>query len=255
MQLTNKNYFSKEANMHYMSVSQVKDMMTCEARALAKIKGEWDNEKSDPLLIGGYIDAYFSGELKEFQVENPELFKKDGTLYAKYEVCNQVIQAIENDEFLLQFFKGITQIIETGEIHGIPFKIKIDCLNEFGLIDWKIMRDFNDIWSKSAKKYLPFFQSWQYDLQLAIYQEVHLQNCGEVSPTYIASASKETITDKIILKFKQDTLAQVFNDIVTADRIQRMDAVKKELVAPIPCECCDYCKSVKKLTTFDIKEV
>jgi hypothetical protein len=42
MILTNENYFSKEADMEYMSVSQFKAFEQCEAAALASVKGEWE---------------------------------------------------------------------------------------------------------------------------------------------------------------------------------------------------------------------
>ena len=78
--LTSKNYFSQNANKMYMSVSQYKDFAECEVLAMAKLNGEYVEKKSKALLIGSYIDAYFSNELDEFKAENPQIFKKDGTL-------------------------------------------------------------------------------------------------------------------------------------------------------------------------------
>ena len=48
MQLTNENYFSREASNEYMSVSQYKSFIGsmgikgCEAMAMAEINGEWE---------------------------------------------------------------------------------------------------------------------------------------------------------------------------------------------------------------------
>ena len=56
--LTKENYYSKEANEIYMSVSMFKDFKECELMALAKIKGEYVEEKSDAMIFGGYIHAY-----------------------------------------------------------------------------------------------------------------------------------------------------------------------------------------------------
>lgn len=50
MILTNENYFSKEADMEYMSVSQFKAFEQCEAAALASVKGEWERPKTTALL-------------------------------------------------------------------------------------------------------------------------------------------------------------------------------------------------------------
>ena len=50
MFLTEANYYSKEANQEYLSVSQYKDFCGtmkqrgCEAKAMAKLRGEWVEE-------------------------------------------------------------------------------------------------------------------------------------------------------------------------------------------------------------------
>ncbi len=58
--LSDENYYSTEADLAYMSVSQYKKFLECEAAALAKLKGEWTPE-SDPkaLLVGNYVHSYF----------------------------------------------------------------------------------------------------------------------------------------------------------------------------------------------------
>ena len=57
-QLTADNYYSDEANRIYLSVSQFKDFvgtygrMGCEEMALAKIRGDYKTEPSNPMMIG-----------------------------------------------------------------------------------------------------------------------------------------------------------------------------------------------------------
>ena len=81
MILTPGNYFSKEANYAYLSTSQYKDFVGtlgrpgCEARAMAKLRGEWQQEMTTPLLVGSYVDAHFEGTLGNFRANNPEIFK------------------------------------------------------------------------------------------------------------------------------------------------------------------------------------
>ena len=55
MILTNENYFSTEASMEYMSVSQFKAFESCEAAALAEAKGEYKREETTSLLVGKYV--------------------------------------------------------------------------------------------------------------------------------------------------------------------------------------------------------
>ena len=45
MKLTNQNYYSQEANKTYMSVSQLKSFMKCEAAAMAELRGDMFGRK------------------------------------------------------------------------------------------------------------------------------------------------------------------------------------------------------------------
>ena len=47
VELTEQNYFSNEMNMKYTGSSQIKSFLACEARTLAELNGEWEEEKSD----------------------------------------------------------------------------------------------------------------------------------------------------------------------------------------------------------------
>ncbi len=106
MQLTECNYYSEEANKEYLSVSQYKDFcgtygkVGCEAYAMAKINGDWveSMEDSDALMVGSYVDASFEGTLDLFKAKHPCMFKKDGSLMAKYLKANEMIQRCERDE-------------------------------------------------------------------------------------------------------------------------------------------------------------
>lgn len=82
--VTPENYYSPEMNMAYMGSTQFKAFERCEAAALAELKGEYRPPSSVALLVGGYIDAWFSGELPLYQAQHPEIFKRDGTLKAEY---------------------------------------------------------------------------------------------------------------------------------------------------------------------------
>ena len=82
MILTQENYYSKEANREYLSVSQYKDFcgtigrVGCEEQALAKLNGYWEMEKTTALLVGSYVDSHFEGTLDLFKAQNPEIFNK-----------------------------------------------------------------------------------------------------------------------------------------------------------------------------------
>ena len=61
MILNNENYYSPEANQEYMSVSQYKAFMNCEAAAMASISGKYERPTTRALLVGSFVDRYFEG--------------------------------------------------------------------------------------------------------------------------------------------------------------------------------------------------
>ena len=98
MILTNENYYSNEANWEYMSVSQYKQFRKCEATAMAELNGKWKQPKSTALLVGSYVDSWFEGTLDEFTLQNPEIFKKDGTLKVDYIQAEEIIRKLTEDK-------------------------------------------------------------------------------------------------------------------------------------------------------------
>lgn len=245
MRLTKKNYFSPEANMAYMSVSQFKNFSKCQAAALAELKGEYKREKTTALMVGSYVDAYFDGTLKTFCEENPEIFKRDGTLKAEYIQANEIIKRIERDKFFMQHLKGRKQAILTGTIAGVPVKIKTDFLHRDKIVDMKIVKDFEDVWD-SEKGSLPWFEFWGYDIQGGVYQEIVRQNKDMQMPFLLAAATKEKTTDIDVLNIGQQYL-----DISLAhfkEKAPLYDAIKKGIIEPERCGKCDYCKATKVLT-------
>ena len=82
IKLSEANYYSQEMNKQYFSVSQFKDFCKCEAMALAKINGTYEQPKSKALLLGSLVDELLTGteeSIKLFLHENKdELFKRIG---------------------------------------------------------------------------------------------------------------------------------------------------------------------------------
>ena len=246
MNLTADNYFSAEANQQYMSVSQFKSFLKCPAAALAELNGEYQREQTTALLVGSYVDAYFSGEMEQFTAEHPEIFKRDGTLKAEYTQADQIIARVSKDEMFMEYMGGDKQVIMTGEIEGVPFKIKVDSLLSDKIVDLKIMRDFEPIYDPDVCSRVPFWVAWKYDLQAAVYQEIVYQNTGKRFPFFLAAATKEKVTDYNIYHLVQSDLDVALQTV--KDNIVRFDAMKKSIIPADRCECCEYCRSTKKLT-------
>ena len=152
MILTNENYFSTEASMEYMSVSQFKAFESCEAAALAEAKGEYKREETTSLLVGKYVDAHFEGTLDVFKAQHPDIFTKSGTLKSDYRRAEEIISRIESDPAFMDMLSGEKQVIKTGVIEGIPVKIKMDAyFPGEKIVDLKIMKDFSPIWKDGQK--------------------------------------------------------------------------------------------------------
>lgn len=249
--LTNENYFSQEANLEYMSASQYKDFKECEVHALAKLKGEYVEEKSKALLVGSYVDAYFSNEMEQFKLENPQIFKKDGTLLKDFEKANDIIAAIESDPFMLKFLQGEHQVIMTGEISGVPFKIKVDSLFDFVIVDQKIMSSIRElVWQYDEEQgrnvQVDFIKAYGYDIQGAIYQEIVRQNTGKKLPFVLAVTTKEECPDKELIEIDQEYLDKALEEV--KKNCKRYQAIKLGVLDPQGCGKCPSCRSQHKCT-------
>ena len=245
MKLTQRNYFSKKANLEYMSVSQFKSFEKCQAAALAEIKGKYKREQTTSLLVGSYVDAYFEGTLDQFKDQNPDIFKRDGTLKAEYIQAEAIIKRIKRDKLFTKYMSGEKQVIMTGEICGVPVKIKVDSLLPDKIVDLKIVRDFENLYDAEMGS-LPWAEYWGYYLQGAVYQEIVLQNTGKKLPFFLAAATKEKVTDIDLFHIEQDDLDFYFEKFKA--NIEMYDAIKKGIVPPDRCGKCEYCKETKKIT-------
>lgn len=249
MELNNENYHSVEMRKKYCGASQVKSFMKCEKEALALVNGEIEEKSSDALLFGSYVDAYFSNELEEFTKKHPEMFNtKTGELKAAFKTADDVIKAIEEDENLMKMLSGQHQVIMTGEIAGVPFKIKIDSYHPGKyIVDQKIMRDMEPVWIErdGMNVKTDFIDAFGYDIQGAIYREIVRQNTGLTLPFILAVTTKEENPDKALIRIDDDYLDAALD--VVKELAPRYDAIKKGLIKPTGCGKCSVCRKTKKV--------
>lgn len=253
MTLTAENYYSHEATREYLSVSQYKDFMgtlgkpACEAEAMAKIAGEWEQKKTTALMVGSYVDAYFEGSLDLFKAQNPDIFTKYGALKAEYRRAEEIINRIERDELFMKFMGGDKQVIMTADMFGAKWKVKIDSyLSGKAIVDLKVMRELHKAEYTKDYGYMNFVEYWGYDLQGAVYQEVVYRNTGERLPFFIAAASKEEEPDIELIWIPDDRLHEKLIEI--EQNTPKIMMLKTGEVEPIRCDLCDYCKHTKVLT-------
>lgn len=246
MKLTAENYHSLEANREYMSVSQFKDFQECEAMAIAKIRGEYVEPPTEAMLVSSFIDAYFSDEIDEFMKAHPKIFNsRTGELKAKYQQAYKVIARIEQEELIMQHFTGEKQVIRTGFIAGVPFKIKIDFLQQGKLIiDEKAVCNFKPIFVP-GKGRLSFIEAWGYDLQGGVYQEIERQHEGVKLPFVIDAVTKEASPDVQSIGIPQQLMDY---ELANVKRLAPYyQALKNDAFEPRRCGKCDYCKATRRL--------
>lgn len=237
MKLTNDNYYSYEANWEYMSVSQFKRFMECEAAAMAEIRGFYKPPTTTALLVGSYVDSWFEGTLDAFRAEHPEIFKRDGTLKADYVQAERMIQRVRRDELFMEYMSGEKQRIFTGELFGAKWKIKIDSYHPGKrIVDLKTSRSLERIVGQSLVDH------YHYDWQGAVYQRVESNGL----PVYLAIVTKEDPPDIEICEIEQYDLDDAYNYI--GKKMPRVLAVKHGGAKPEYCGVCPYCKSVKTLS-------
>lgn len=270
--VTPENYYDPAIQMIYMGSTQFKAFQRCEAAALAELSGEWPSYSSTALLVSGYIDAYFSGELPLYVLSHPEMFKRDGSLKADYLRAQDVINRMEEDELYSLLMSGEKQVIRTGLIAGVPFKIKIDSLLDAStcaeiarrfphaaaalgmcdgaIVDQKAMASLAASWSAEDRRKIPFVEFYGYDTQGAIYQAIE----GHMLPFILAVGTKEPSPDLAAAYVPDSDLEAKLAEV--EDLAPRYQAIKEGRIKPTRCECCDYCKATKKLTSIlDYREI
>lgn len=242
MELNQENYYSDDANREFFSVSQYKSFMSCEARAMAEISGEYVRPVTRALLVGSFVDRYFEGTLEDFMKENPAIFTRKKELRAEFKRANQIIETVKTDPKFMDAMSGEKQRIFTFELFGVKWKAKLDSYNAGKAItDLKVV----------AKMYqLP---QWRYDLQGAVYQKGVEICTGEKLPFYLAVVTKERVMDRDIWQIPQSTLDMALRQV--EENIGRYADVKAGYIEPHFCGKCDYCKSIKKATVRNYNEL
>lgn len=251
--LTADNYYSEEADKRYMSFHQYTSFCGgyliegCEAKAMAKLRGEWQDEVTLPLLVGGYTDAYFDGSLDEWKSKHPECLTKDGSLKAPYKQAEKMIARCLKDDFFMQTMSGEKQKIITFYWAGAWWKAKLDSfLPGVAIVDFKTTSGMHKAWKIKDYGHVSFIEAYFYTGQLALYQKGIEIVYGQKLPCYISAVSKEDNPEIAVVNISQSSLDSALNIIEM--NMPSVLAVKNGEAEPIRCEHCDYCKATKVLT-------
>ena len=247
--LTSGNYYSAEANAKYMSVSQFKAFKKCPAKAMAEIKGEWNPGKSEALLLGSYVDERLTGtkaSFSKFVDEHwDEIYTKKGELRADFAKAEDTVMWILDKQPLMRkYLGGRHQKIMTGEIAGVPFKIRMDSYKKGQFIaDLKYMKSL-----RAPNLFNNLIEYWGYDIQAAVYREIVKQNTGEDLPFYFVIATKETPAHVEVCSISPEKMDEVLEEVKRLAPI--FQKIKNGEIPPERCNeyDCDYCTTTKVIT-------
>lgn len=266
MMLTRDNYYSPEADRFFMSCSQYQSFLECEAAAMAKLYGGWKGTgDSTAFLVGNYFHSYFESPEahKAFCDEHfDNIFKTKTTKargtevvgkYAEYVQADRMIQKVENDPVCKRFLdmQGENEVIMTGELFGIPWRIRMDkyCPESRIIIDYKTSKNLRELfYNPLTRERETFIEHHGYLMRAAVYSEIEKRNAGqENDPLFIIiGVSKQDFPDIDVLSLNHRQrwdmeLEQVKKNIA---RIQRLKTGQE---APKRCGVCEYCRATSKV--------
>lgn len=267
--LTDDNYYSVEANKAYCSASQYKDFMGCplkigcEERALKTINGEYKPETTKALLMGSLLDALWENDDPEYILQRfPDCVSSRGAtkgqLKSEYQQVMQMYQTTLKQEKFCAYMSGDKQTIMTGEIEGLPFKIKIDSYIEGkAIVDLKTTRTLDRNYRyfiPDSGERLPFYLAFGYDIQLAIYREIVRQNTGNNLRCYLAAIDKEAHPICDIIELSPKLLDEALERIKM--NCEHIIMLKGGEIDPIRCNHseCDYCRDTHKCEVISNEE-
>lgn len=269
MNLTESNYYTAEANKAYCSASQFKDFIGfplkpgCEERALKTINGEYEPETTKALLMGSILDALWENDDPEYILERfPDCVSSRGAtkgqLKAEYQSVLNMYQRTLREEKFCAYMSGEKQRIMTGEIEGLPFKIKIDSfIDGKAIVDLKTTQTLDHLFRyyiPDSGERLPFYMAFGYDLQLAIYREVVRQNTGDTLNCYIAAVDKKPHPICEVIELSPKMLDTALENVKS--KCETIIMLKNGEVEPTRCENseCDYCRDTHVCTVISDSE-
>src|SRR5690625_3822794 len=249
--LKSSNYYSREMDIEYMSVSQFKNFVECEAKTMAVLNGEFDDPPNKAMIVGSYVHAAFESDevFNQFVEDHNSIINNTrGHKYADFKLADLMIETLKSDPFAMFALEGEKEQIMTADLFDCDWKMKVDSINHErkNFADIKTTRNiFEKHWSTKYEGWVSFIEKWDYVLQMAIYRKIIEQNTGELYTPYIVAVSKETLPNKAVIHF-DDSRFEFEYQYVEA-YIDRILDVKNGKEKPIRCEKCEYCKSTKKL--------
>ncbi|ULG72987.1 PD-(D/E)XK nuclease-like domain-containing protein [Macrococcus brunensis] len=260
MNLNKENYYSPEANQLYMSVSLFKRFVQCEAAAMATLTGEYQQPTTPAMIVGNYVHSAFDSDeaFGEFVRQHSDvIYNRKGDLYRDYQVAQDMINTLKDDELAMFALDGEKEVILKGELFGQPWKCRIDSINHERktFADIKTTQDLHKrIWSDKYSGWVSFVEAYDYVFQMYIYRELIHQNFDEYYEPYIVAVTKESPNNKAVISIDEEryTFEHDYAKLTMEDYILPLLSKERQ---PNRCERCEYCRKTKQLRLQGVIEV
>lgn len=269
-QLTEENYYTPEANMHYMDCSTYKAIIgtpalkACELKAVKIAKGEYIKPKSTALLVGSYVDAYFEGTLPKMLLDNIESYytkasikkfydgKGDLELLSEFKQAETMIKRAIKEPLFMKYMEGEKQLILTGEIAGVPIRVKLDSYDGNRITDLKTCASTTKTYyAADLGQRLNFIEAFGYVEQAAFYTRAVEQKYKKRVPFYIAAITKEKVEN---IPHPRVQIIQIPDELIDSKMLEIEEKIGKAWdvlhgkLEPIPCGSCEWCADNLPLT-------
>ena len=264
--LTDENYYSREADIFYMSCSQFQAFEKCEAAEIAKLRGLWEPQgSSDALFQGQYFHSFFESEeaFKSFcDAGFEKIFKTKTTKsrgleivgkYAPFERLDEMIRVVQDDPLISKILSwpGQNELPMTGIVGGIPWRMKMDkyCPDTRRIIDYKTSANLHELYyNVQTKERQTFIEEYGYMMRAAVYGEIERQTRGaDGFPSFIIiGVSKQDPPDKEVILLDDPTRWAYELEIVS-QKIPHIQRLKEGVENPRRCGQCEYCRATKEL--------
>ncbi|MCM6843990.1 PD-(D/E)XK nuclease-like domain-containing protein [Latilactobacillus curvatus] len=249
--LNSQNYYDNTADWRYMSPTLFKRFMACEFSALHALENPKENN-AEALVVGNYVHSYFDSVKAHatFVKDHEQIINgRGGKPKAAFVKAQKMIDRLDNWHAFKAAYKGEKEAIVTGNIFGVDWKGKIDCLNvEAGIFfDIKTTRSIHDhIWSEETRTKENFVVRYNYTLQIAAYKTMLEQMYEQEFTPVIVAVSKEDHPDIQMISFDGYDFEQDLQLI--KDNQEHIMNVIYGKAEPFKCGHCDYCKDTKQPT-------
>lgn len=255
MILTPENYHSDEARAAYISSSDIKLAMRCEAMWAAQDKGQYRRPEGTAAFAYGHLfEEALTGNAETYITQHPELTlsrgPRKGELYAEYSGAIDLAAAVRRSSFLANLIDRCRkQVILIGELCGLPVRVMMDLVDEDeSIYDIKSAKDFRTVWDDDRQEYMDWWAVWKYPVQLWVYREVARQNGLTVPHVGLIAGSKSNM-DVQAVRFSEETMTAAQADAEYT--LRRMAAIRKG-DKPDECGRCEWCLSQKKIDNFEV---